>query len=202
MRHQAFTVLAALAWAANAPAADLGIRAGASFATFTGSEKSLGHTNPGYRPGLAAGLFLSLPVTDRVVIQPEVLYRQRGAEYEEGDDQIRFELDDLEVPVLLMLRSREKGLRPYLFMGGYVAFRLRARVKYDVGGSSRERDISEDTESIDCGAVGGIAVDIPAGEKKVVIDARYTLGLTTLDASEDPEDMKTSTFTASIGIRF
>lgn len=63
------------------------------------------------RPGLAAGLFLTVELADRLAVQPQALYVRRGGAYrDQGDDPwgllygvdlAEFRLDYLEIPVLL-----------------------------------------------------------------------------------------------------
>lgn len=63
------------------------------------------------RPGLAAGLFLTMELADRLAVQPQALYVRRGGAYRDqandpwgllyGVDLAEFRLDYLEIPVLL-----------------------------------------------------------------------------------------------------
>jgi len=93
-------------------------------------------------------------------------------------------------------------IKPHLFVGPYFAYNLTAKTTWEENGQSDEEDISEYVENTDFGTVfgAGIGFGLPAG--KIVLDARYSLGLTSIDASDDAADIKNNAFSFMLGYAF
>jgi hypothetical protein len=136
-------------------------------------------------------------VTPNFLIQPEVLYTQKGAKYDEGGAEATVKLDYVEVPVLFKGRFGSGGVKPSVFAGPAVGFKVSAKTEFD----GEEEDI-EDVKGTDFGIVFGAGLDLAAGPGSFIIDARYTLGLTTLDDSPDPGDVKNGVWSFSVGYTF
>ena len=108
---------------ADEPRVELGIRAGLNLASVHGDDVSIEGLSPENRVALSGGLFAGIRVAPGVLIQPEVLYTQKGARYEAAGEEAVIKLDYLEVPVLLKGRFGSGSARPSVFAGPAVASR-------------------------------------------------------------------------------
>jgi len=193
----AVAALAAGLSAASAGAGDaaFGVKAGVNLATFRGDgavlENDRGAISPGNRVGFVGGVFLSLPLGPSALIQPEVVYTQKGARYASGGDEIVWEANYLEIPLLLKVRLGSGAARPALFVGPAAAFKLDAKAvgRSADGEQDENTEIGESVRSVDWGLVLGGGVDIAAGDGTLTLEGRYTLGLSPL--AKDPEPGQT-----------
>jgi len=178
-----------------------GLKAGMNNANLHGDDvEGFGYES---KMGFCAGGFISFKVANIVAIQPEVLYTQKGAKWEIVGMTWKdtYNLNYLEIPVLLKVIMPIQGMiKPHLFVGPYFAYNLTAKTKTEHNGYSEEIDVDEEVKDSDFGAVfgGGIDFGLPAG--KIVFDARYSLGLTTID--EEGFDVKNNVFSFMLGYAF
>ena len=180
-----------------------GLKAGMTIANLHGDDvEGFGYES---KMGFCAGGFITFKVANIVAIQPEVLYTQKGTkregEYMGGTWKDTYNYNYLEIPVLLKVIMPVQGMiKPHLFVGPYFAYNLTAKLKMEYNGSFDEIDFDEYVKNTDFGAVfgGGIDFGLPAG--KIVFDARYSLGLTTID--EVVFDIKNNAFSFMLGYAF
>ncbi len=178
--------------------------------------------------GLSIGGFINIPLNDTLSFQPEILYTQKGAKYdlsytdtydwagstiEENLEQEFVEkLSYLEFPLLLKATFSEEGkLRPILYAGPSIGFNVSARLEYDIEyiekvdgvidplesySDSGDEDL-DDISSVELGLTIGGGFEI----NNFTIDARYNMGLTSLDDGGD-FDVKNSVISILAGYRF
>jgi hypothetical protein len=182
---------------ADEPRVEFGIRAGLNLASVNGDDVSFDNVSPENRVAFSGGLFAGIRVTPNFLIQPEVLYTQKGARYEAAGEEAEIKLDYVEVPVLLKGRFGSGGVKPSVFVGPAVAFKVSGKTEFQ----GEEEDV-EDVKSADFGIVFGAGLDLAVGSGAFTIDARYTLGLTTIADSPDPDDVKNGVWTFSVGYAF
>lgn len=96
--------------------ADVGFLGGASFSTLMGVDDSV---NVRSSTGFAGGVFVGIPVAKSLVIEPEVLYINKGAGLE--DTELNLNLNYIEIPVLLRYEFKEDG-GPFAYVGPYIGF--------------------------------------------------------------------------------
>jgi hypothetical protein len=183
---------------AEEPSVAFGIRGGLNLATFHGDDVSFDGVEPKNRTGFCGGAFVAIPLGQSFLIQPEVLYSQKGAKYEEAGETFALKFDYVEVPLLFKARLGSGGAKPSLFAGPAVAFKIRSRLEAD----GEEEEEAEELKSTDFGIVAGVGLDLAAGSGSFVIDARYTWGLTRLDDSSDEADVKSGVWSFSVGYAF
>ena len=207
MKKTLFAFLAvALLLAVAAPAFAqpvLTLKGGVNIATLSGDDVE----DLESRTGLNVGASLLLPFTDVVGLEIGAAYSQKGAEEEELGVTGSFEFDYLEFPVLLRFGiPTESALSAHFLVGGALAFETGCQVSLTEGGASFSGDCEEadiETKSMDFGLVGGAGLDIELTESiTLVLDALYNLGLTNLDDSADPDDVKSRAFTLQAGLGF
>jgi len=159
----------------------------------------IGSVGTSYRTGFAAGGFLMLRWKSGVAIQPEFLYTQKGvkATVSEVTGVVHVKTDFIDVPVLARY-TFGKGVRGYVFGGPSFDFRVSAKIKATVLGSSEEEDISSSVKSFEFALVVGGGVEFGP----ILVEGRWSEGLTNIDAENEGQSLKTRTFLFLGGFRF
>jgi hypothetical protein len=127
--------------------------------------------------GYAAGLYLELSIPGPFSIEANALYSMKGAKTEIGSIAITDTYGYVDIPVLLKFNLPVPAVSPCLYAGPMFSTLLSAKSKQEGGLFPGEYDIKDDMPKSDVGAVVGIGI----GFSLLRIDARYTLGLSTLD---------------------
>ncbi|HEV8150943.1 MAG TPA: outer membrane beta-barrel protein, partial [Gemmatimonadales bacterium] len=133
-------------------------------------------------------------------------YVQKGVKGESSAGTGSFSLGYIEVPVLLKLRMPAKGngsqFSPHVYGGGAIGFKAGCTIKaHPTGGSESSESCKvagSEQKSTDWSIVVGAGVDIG----RAILDARYDIGLATIDASSNPEDIKNRAFYLLVGWTF
>ena len=182
---------AALAFsAADADAQTIGFKLGASL-----SNLSIGETTgpTDWTTGFVGGGFIRFGF-GRLGIQPEILSVTKGAEMdvESGDDET-LKIEYIAVPILLHLPlTYGASFAPYLIAGPEFAFDIGCEFT-DASGevdcdSQDFPDGPLERESIDIGLSAGGGFAFAMGPGALLLEGRYTWGLTDLTA--DATEMK------------
>lgn len=198
-----FPLMSAIASAALAQGTEFGVKAGPSFAVVT-IDPNVGQRY-NRRTGIGGGAFVVVPLRRSVGLQLEGLLLPQGAKADTGGgvDTSKLLLDYFVIPVLARFDvPRSHGL--HVFGGPYMGFRLKAKTETanTFGGvtAGEHQDISDQIKAFEMGLVGGAGVNIG---QWVVVDARYTRGLTNVNSdSGDPVRVKNETVTVLAGLRF
>ena len=161
-------LLAGLSSAARAQSdVSLGLKAGASYGSFVGS-------NAGERDGLfgfQAGVFANIGISRMLAFQPELLYSQKGAKVKNTTD-VRTRLNYLDVPLAFHVNA--DGL--FFEAGPQVGFLLAA--KSEAGNTAV--DVKSATNTVDFGYLFGLGYQRKTGPG---IGLRYNGGLTNIPKS-------------------
>jgi hypothetical protein len=209
----AAAVLVGIAMPASAQV-QFGVKAGMNIATLGGDDAN----GVDSRTGLVVGGLVKYRLTDMLSIRPEILYTQKGAKASETDPDFgSFELtlktDYLEIPVLLMvdLPVGAPELRPTLHVGPTFAFEVGCEADFSAMGISGSIDCDAgdefddgfaDRRKFDMGLGIGGGLDIAFGGGTLMIEARHTLGLQSLDTSDNGADLKHRVWSITFGYRF
>jgi len=192
------TAAAVMAFAfSNAQETKFGVKAGVNLHTLTGDVE-----DQSSKIGFQAGAFAEFKLSDKFAIQPELLYSTQGTKFEEGDDEIKYNLSYLNIPVMAKYYVAEKFS---LEAGPQIGFLLSAKGKYDFvedGVSvSGDEDIKDSFESIDFGLNFGAGYDFT---ENLSAGLRYNLGLSNIAKTEDGNDskVKNGVFSLSVGYKF
>ncbi|MDQ3419888.1 MAG: PorT family protein [Acidobacteriota bacterium] len=209
MRSIACAVLVTLAGGESLAAAQerqIGLKAGVNVASVVFDGDPSGGYNE-RRVGFLAGGFAVLPVSGPVAVQIEALFSQKGAKISVEDESLEatLELDYLDVPVMLRVQGPVLGNNRLHFFGGpSVAFRTGSRSKlsdqsFEFAQGSID-NIEDSIEPFDLGIVAGAGLDIG---RRVVVDARYSWGLSTINKDTSAGiEMKNRLFSIMAGVRF
>ena len=183
-----------------------GFKIGVNYADLFGEEarameQALG-TELKSKWGLCAGGFIQFNISKVLAIQPEFLYSMKGARMEEEvlGETMKVALNGsfLEVPVLIKLMiPTPGGVKPSLFVGPAIAFKLSVKMKTEYAGDTDEEDLSDDMKNTEFGLIIGGGLDFG----KLTFDVRYNLGLTTLSIYEG-EEIKNGVISLKVGFSF
>ena len=205
MRVGTMALLVWLAAAGMAAAQDkpqFGFKVGPTFASIDFGDDG----DYGSRIGVGGGGFVVLRPGERLALQLEALYRPSGsklAELEGVDVTFKYLLNYFELPVLGRVNVTRSPSRAFYVFGGVApAIRLSAKFETSASGTGFTQgsldDISDDIELFEFSAVAGAGMDIGP---HIVVDGRYTWGLTKLNDTAD-ESLKNRTLTFLVGYRF
>jgi opacity protein-like surface antigen len=207
-------------WAATQPTASpalkkvtFGVKGGVNVATVVASNAAdlpAGLTSDtSVRTGFIVGGYLLTPLHGNLGIQFEVLYAQKGAKnltLISGPTEVALEmtarLSYVELPVLVRYSFRQSGrIRPYAYAGPSIGLKTSANVSGTSTGvgntDSFEEDVSSSTRTTDVGIAAGGGVEFG----RLVVDARFTNGLTSV-SSQGEGSARNRTFALMAGIRF
>jgi hypothetical protein len=127
--------------------------------------------------GFNAGVYATLPISNFVAIQPEVLFTTRGSELEYdtdlGSGNTKFKLNYIEVPLLVRVNITKNF---NLQAGGYASYLVSSKVTGDGAIDFEEEIDTDDLNKFDAGIVAGVGVDF----SPISIGVRYNYGLTTI----------------------
>jgi hypothetical protein len=149
-----------------------------------------------WRVGGVAGGFVTVPLLPWVSVQAEGLWTQKGAKLNFSGVDSSIILDYAEIPVLARVRFAH---RYYGAAGPAMAFALRAKTRTSFAGTAQEMDILDEVKRFDFGVAMGGGVEFGS----LVIDGRYTLGLTDIDKDKsDTTQTKNRAISLTAGFRF
>ncbi len=130
-----------------------------------------------FKSGAIGGLFLTYSILNSFAITTKLLYSQKGASFESSDT--KQTLNYIEVPLIgRFFLNKEGNFRPNIFVGPSFGFLAGATNK--VGSSDRVAidGYKNIFNNFDFGVTGGLGLNfLVATETYLVIDARYTHGL-------------------------
>ncbi len=181
----------------------VGVFGGVSFADLHGSEKDDFAPGRSGRTGFLAGAMLDIPL-GIISIRPEVFYVQKGVQFSDPTFAAEFDLDYIEIPVLLVVGIPAGGLKVEFFAGPQVAFRTKCDISFtDTGGTEQSLPCDDavtgaELESTDFGVIVGGGVTI----SNFMVQAAFDYGLATVDAESDPFDIKTQAIYITAGWMF
>lgn len=154
---------------------EFGVKGGFNMSNLYNSGDDVDDNNVLY--GFNAGVYATLPISDMVAIQPEVLFTTKGAELEynnafaQGD--AKFRLNYIEVPLLVRVNVTKNF---NIHAGGYASYLVSSKISGS-GDIDFDQDIDrDDLNKFDAGIAAGVGVDF----NPVSIGLRYNYGLTTV----------------------
>lgn len=190
-----FLALLLVPAAADAQAA-VGLRAGARNAGLAAGRSTGTLTAP------VVGGYLGIGLSDRLALQVEGVYGVRGADgLGLGNDAldatappVLLEMRHLDVPVLLRAGFPTRRFLVSFFAGPYAAFLIACEVTPEGGPTTSCDDDGAaqrfEPRATDFGFVAGAGLDLALGRTTVFVDARYTVGLQSIQAGDDPFDAR------------
>ena len=150
--------------------------------------------------GLGVGGFIRFGLAG-LALQVDVLGVTKGAEVAdpvEGD--FNFKLEYVDVPVQLVFSPGAGRFAPYLMVGPSFGFETGCEVELEIDdGDNASADCGDEDgrKSTDIGVTGAAGLQIPLGPGALLLEGRYTHGLTNLiesDSQNDDNKMRNRSF--------
>jgi len=140
--------------------------------------------------GFNAGVYATLPVSDFVAIQPELLFTTRGSKLEYNNalaqGNVKLKLNYIELPLLVRVNITKNF---NIHAGGYASYMVSAKSTGDGDFEFENQYDTGDFNKFDAGLAGGIGVDF----SPLSVGLRYNYGLTTIvKDGDDSSDLKNS----------
>jgi hypothetical protein len=178
---------------AHAQGTSAGVKIGFNLAKFSIADPGA-TVSVDNRTGLVAGVFVTVRPGSLVAFQPEVLFSMQGAKFTDSGESGSLHIDYVQVPLLARIKPAKSPVG--IVVGPALAFRARANLA--TIGEDEGLDFKDQVKNADVGLVAGVAIEFV----HIVLDGRYTWGLTNI--AKDPEDdkVKNRVFSATIGVRF
>jgi len=178
----------------NAQDVKIGAKVGLNLANITGDFDG---DDLDAKTGFNLGVFAEISLSDKLICQPELLFSTQGAKLEETNYNYSLKLNYLNIPLMIKYAVTDKFA---LELGPQVGFLLSANEEETFNGetASDEEDVKDYFKSIDFGLNFGASFDV---SEKIIIGARYNLGLSNISDIEDI-NVKNSLFSLSVGYRF
>jgi hypothetical protein len=179
------------------PPMEFGILGGVNVFTVSGSDA----TGAKSRTSFFAGASLTVPLAQRLFVQPEVLYSGEGATYTDTSGTATLKLAYLEIPVLLGVDfSSGPTSSVRIFAGPAVGFKVSCSAELTSGGITLSGSCASGTvKSTDYGVTGGAGFTMHLSRFNLNVDARYTLGLAKIVSGAD---VKNQGFSIGAGLSF
>ena len=165
-----------------------GVKVGLNLATIGGSSV----TSPvSMTAQYAVGVFEEFKLPLGFAIEPDVFYSVKGFSNEVSGNLLGFDytLSEkqtsgyLDVPVLVKYYLPNSAVKFNVYAGPSIGILLNAKLSVTSNGSTSENNIKDQTSGTDFGAVIGAGIALPLSFVDATVEARYDLGLTTVDNS-------------------
>ena len=187
----------------------LGARVGLNLADVSSPDFGLGGVDS--RLALVGGGFVNVSGTGPFSFQTELLFAQKGFAALAQGGNVDAALDYLEVPLLLRYRfgTGAQRLRPAVFAGWFLAFELRCRLSGALDGidtspeceAERPGSFLGSRGKLDTGLVLGGGVDYGlAGNLFLIADARYGIGVMTIQWEDEDQRVSSRVWSFSAGL--
>lgn len=167
-----------------------GFKTGFNLANLTGDVE-----NTSLRVRLHFGAAIEFPVTQEFSVQPEIIYSAQGAKFDIGDEEIKTNLDYLNVPILA---------KYYVFDG----FSIEAGPQFGLLAVASSSNLAEEDEDEFFNSINSFDFSFDIGAsyhitQNIFLSARYNFGLTDVDDVPDVDvKANNSVFQFSIGYFF
>ena len=167
-----------------------GVLGGFNVAVFDGSNASTSYSST---TQYAFGAFADVKLSDRLSIEPEVLYSVKGAivtiwngPIPKGSEDfpITQTLGYLDIPVLLKYYLPLPAPEISIYAAPRISFLLNANIAMKAFGTTYEQDFMDRVANTDDGFLLGAGLSIPTGFVVLRMDVRYDFGLTNLSKSD------------------
>lgn len=150
--------------------------------------------------GFHGGMIMQYHMHPMLILQPELLYTQRGAQDEFTvlgvKTEIKQTLHYIELPIMVKLDLGEGNLKFQPYLGPEFRYLIKGNQKTKIGSTENTREI-KNLKDFDFGL--GFGVDV-VFNTNMLVGARYSMGLTEID--DDGGDVKNTSFMINLGILY
>lgn len=169
-----------------------GFKFGPNLANWYGRDVREGSADLKMKTGLLTGGFITFNIYRMFGFQPEILFTQKGTKVEFLGYTLKDVTNYIEIPLLIKASPAPlgTGISPIFYFGPSIAFNIRGQAILKAGGE-KEKSKIEDLKPIDIGLVYGTGIHYQPplegffGKTELILEIRYTLGLTTISDLTD-----------------
>lgn len=186
--------------------AEFGIKGGLNSSNFSGDTEGMDFKS---RIGFNVGAFAAIELSEKITLQPEILFSTQGAKVENvtadvnGENytaDINFNLSYINIPVMFKYYVADK----FNFEAGpQIGFLTSAETSTKLDGYSQtvDQDAKDYFESVDFGFNLGAGYDFT---KNISAGIRYNIGLSNVLKTQpgDDSESQNSVFSISVGYKF
>jgi hypothetical protein len=183
-----FACMTLIAFGASAQGISGGLKLGLNLANQTVSSSEFGFTaSPSFRPSLHAGGYLTAMLSEKLGIQPEVLFSGQGYK----QNQLTVSVNYITVPVLVRYNFTDLFS---IHAGPQIGVLMSAKMKMD--GDSE--DVKDMLKTTDIGVAAGLGIDLPMG---LNFGFRFVKGFTNIREESDDVKYKNYNLQFSVGYK-
>lgn len=183
--------------------AEVGLKAGISFAKYQWPTPVPTGFDWQYLPFAAGGLYVEAG-RGILSVQPGLFFTRMGGRYAVEGDSLEFRYDYIQLPLVIKMNILPSArVSPFFGFGGYGAYLLKAQGVLVIDGDREVVDVIEEYDRFDAGLVFNGGFDFHFARTTVSLECRYAHGL--LDALKSPaegEFMKHRSIMALVGVGF
>lgn len=150
------------------------------------------------RTGIAGGIFLTYSVINTFALTGKVLYSEKGAVFGDREEILKY----IEIPITGRFFINKRGkFRPNFIMGPSLGFLRGVSTRTGSGDPVKVRDFKDSYNTFDLGATAGLGLNyLVLQHTRLLLDARYTYGLT--DLTKAPGQINNEVITITFGVSF
>jgi hypothetical protein len=177
---------ALLAGHAQVSAQTIGFKVGPTFSKLHSSEDNEGSET---LKSFGGGGFVRFGMMG-IGMQAEALAVTRGLSFTDSGVDVDLKITDLEVPVLARFGGTGM-IAPYVMVGPTFGFELSCKAKVTGLGITSEDDCTDEDfprKSFDVGATGVAGLEFKMGPGALLVEGRYTHGLTKINETQDGDN--------------
>ena len=182
-----------------------GLKGGLSLTTLTGKDANSGDEwDKKFQYNFNGGIAVSLVFLSEFAIEVDCLYSPVGMKVVEksGTGEVTRRYAYCEFPILFRVQQTDPPVRQGMYAGPFIGKLLYAKEVTSGVSSCRDgtKDLKDDTAPVNFGFTIGSSMLIEAGPGNIVIDLKYSHGLSSIDKEE--EDIRTSVISFMTGYVF
>lgn len=153
-----------------------------------------------FKSGAIGGVFLTYSILNTYAITTKLLYYQKGASFKLSDT--KQTLNYIEIPLVgRFFLNKEGSFRPNIFVGPSFGFLAGATNKVGSNNPEPIESYKNNFNGFDFGVTGGLGLNfLISTETYLIIDARYTHGLSDITKANGNEN--NNSFGLSAGLSF
>lgn len=205
MKKIILTAVAVFAFSfTNAQKAQFGLKGGLNIANQSFSGE--GAPSASSLTGINVGCFVEVKISEKISIQPELLYSTQGSNFDlsvdyDGnvyDTNNAFKLSYINIPVIFKYYVDKKFS---LEAGPQIGFLTSSKIETKVLGQSVSQDAEAFFKSVDFGFNFGVGYDFT---KKLSASIRYNIGLSNIGSDEfatGDDTVKNNVFSVNLGFK-
>lgn len=188
----------------NSGGPSFGLKGGVSFSNIIKTDDSDFKTD--YNTGFNAGVFINIPIVDRLSFQPEAMFSQKGYKSERtgilGNGTLTQTTNWIDIPILAKINAAS-GFNIYL--GPQVSFLTKTTTKYEGEfTTSQQTKYEDDADKFKKSIVGGV---LGAGfdlSNNFSINGRYALDFqkNNEDGTSETPAFKNQVWQVGLGLKF